>query len=53
MQRSVQEPRADNLAVANLRSYPLSCIAASQDVSAKCLSQHRIMLSVGIELTTL
>ena len=33
------EPRVDSLAVANLRSYPLSSTATSMDISVKCLSQ--------------
>ena len=33
------EPRVNNLAVANLHSYLLSCTAASWDISAKSLSQ--------------
>ena len=41
---SKTEPRVDNLAVANLRSYPLSCTAACLDYSVTCFSpstQHR------------
>ena len=33
------KPKADNLAIANLHSYPLSCTTASWDDSIKCLSQ--------------
>ena len=38
---SGNEPRADNLAIANLQSQPLSCTATSWDDSVKCLSQKR------------
>ena len=34
------ESRADNSAIANLRSYSQSCTAASCDDSVKCLSQE-------------
>ena len=47
------EPRVDNLAVAYLRSYPLSCTAASLDKSARCLfrrTQQRVIPSVDIEI---
>ena len=49
------EPRLDNLAVANLRSFPLSCTAVSWDNSIKCPSQRHNsnMPSVGIEQVTL
>ena len=45
------EPRVDNLLVANLRSYSLSCSAASWKISVKSPSQ--VMPGVGIELATL
>ena len=45
----------DNLAVANLRSYPLRCTAAGWDESAKCPSQRHNcdMLGAGIKLAIL
>ena len=53
---SGSEPRVDNLAVANLRSYPLSCTVASWDNDVKVsLSStlKRFIPSVGIEKATL
>ena len=53
---SETEPRVDNLAIANMSSYPLSCTAASWDDCVKCLfprTQQRVMPSVGIELAIL
>ena len=35
----VQKPRVDKLTVVTMRSYQLNCIAASWDISVKCLSQ--------------
>ena len=34
------KPRADNLTIANLYSYPLSCTDVNMDDSIKCLSQR-------------
>ena len=51
---SGRKPRADDLAIANLPYNPLSCTAASWDISVKCLSQEqRVGPIVGIELATL
>ena len=49
------ELRVGNLAIANLRSYPLNCAAASQYDNVKYLSQEHssVMPSLGIELATL
>ena len=40
LRNSGTKPKVDNFAVANLRSYPLRCTAASWDISIKCLSQE-------------
>ena len=37
----VQKLRVNNLAIANLCSYPMKCNASCWDDSAKCLSQER------------
>ena len=49
------EPKAENIAVSNLRSYSLGCTAASWDNRVKRFfskTQKRVMPSVGIKLAT-
>ena len=51
----IRTMRVDNLALANLRFYPLRCAVDSWDASVRCLPKDKTThyAGAGIEITTL